>query len=205
MAKLHFLYATMGAGKSAALLQVNFNYAERGMSCLLMTAALDTRAGHGVISSRLGLRAPAETFEAGTDLFADHLAPAARRGCACALIDEAQFLSRDQVDQIARAVDVLDLPVMAYGLRTDFTGHLFDGSAALMAMADELREMRTICHCGAKATMVARLDGQGCPTLTGAQVEIGGNDRYIPLCRKHWRQAHDTGAIPPEADFRPAG
>ena len=195
MAKLHFIYATMGAGKSAALLQVEFNYRERGHDCLLLTPACDMRAGPGMIASRIGLSRPAEIFDPHTDLFAAHLTPAARRGVACVLVDEAQFLTPDQVDALAWAVDTLDLPVMAYGLRTDFRGDLFPGTAALMARADEMREMRTICHCGKRATMVARLDASGHPTLTGPQVHIGGNDTYVPLCRKHWTDAHRTGHI----------
>lgn len=190
MAKLHFIFATMGAGKSMQLLQTRFNYIERGMSCMLLTAALDNRYGTAKITSRMGISAEAQVFSAGDNLTDKFLLPAKEAGMSCILLDEAQFLTWDQVRQLANAVDVLGIPVMAYGLRTDFRGKLFEGSEALLALADELRELRTICHCGSKATMVLRKDEEGKPTLHGDQVQIGGNDTYIPLCRRHWSKAH---------------
>ena len=194
MAKLHFHYSTMNAGKSTLLLQAAHNYAERGMCTLLLTAALDDRAGVGMIASRIGIGKQAETFGAADDLFerVSASASAAEAPLACVFVDEAQFLSERQVWQLARVVDQLGIPVMAYGLRTDFLGKLFDGSAALLAMADELREVRTVCHCGAKATMVVRLDGEGNVAREGDQVAIGGNERYLSLCRRHWRERMDA-------------
>ena len=189
MAKLHYIHSVMNAGKSALLLQTEFNYRERGMRCLLLTAAIDKRSGEGVIASRLGLKAKAQTFAPDTDL-EPLLIQASQSGIQCVLIDEAQFLTRAQVAQLCMAVDTLNLPVMAYGLRTDFTGTLFEGSAALMALADEIRETRTVCHCGKKATMVLRKDSTGTPILHGPQIQIGGNDAYQSLCRKHWKEAH---------------
>lgn len=189
MAKLHFHYSTMNAGKSTLLLQASYNYIERGMATYLLTARLDDRAGEGRIASRIGIAAEADTFDAGTDLFALIAARVARGPLACALVDEAQFLTEAQVWQLARAVDDLDLPVMCYGLRTDFRGRLFPGSAALLALADEMREVRTICHCGRKATMVVRKDASGRALVDGAQVQIGGNETYESLCRRHWREA----------------
>ena len=193
MAKLHFNYSTMNAGKSTVLLQAAHNYAERGMRTLLLTAAIDDRAGEGVIASRIGISRPARTFGPRDDLHA-LIATEAAEPLACVLVDEAQFLTKTQVHQLARAVDELGVPVMAFGLRTDFLGELFEGSAALLAIADELREVRTICHCGAKATMVVRLDAEGRAAREGAQVEIGGNDRYVSLCRRHWRETMEGAA-----------
>lgn len=189
MAKLYFHYSTMNAGKSTALLQASHNYLERGMATYLLTARLDDRAGKGRISSRIGIGAAADTFDAGTNLFARIQARLARGPLDCAFLDEAQFLTPDQVWQLARAVDDLNVPVMCYGLRVDFKGELFPGSAALLALADEMREVRTICHCGKKATMVVRKSAAGEVLTQGAQVEIGGNDRYVSLCRRHWREA----------------
>ena len=189
MAKLYFNYSTMNAGKSTILLQASHNYIERGMQTLLMTARLDARAGEGRIASRIGIGEDAATFDANTDMFRvieDRLAAAP---CACVFIDEAQFLSTEQVWQLARAVDDLGVPVMCYGLRVDFQGNLFPGSAALLALADEMREVRTICHCGKKATMVIRRDEQGRAITQGAQVQVGGNETYVSLCRRHWREA----------------
>lgn len=185
MAKLYFHYSTMNAGKSTLLLQAAHNYRERGMQVLLLTAAVDDRHGPARIASRIGLDAAAETFGAADDLFARITR---HPGMACIFVDEAQFLTAAQVWQLARAVDDLGVPVMCYGLRVDFRGELFPGSAALLALADELREVRTICHCGRKATMVARLVA-GRPVLEGAQVQIGGNETYVSLCRRHWREA----------------
>ena len=189
MAKLYFHFSTMNAGKSAILLQAAHNYRERGMEVLLLTARLDDRAGAGRIASRIGIEAGAETFAPGDDLFARIGARLAEGPCACVFVDEAQFLSREQVWQLARAADDLEVPVMCYGLRVDFRGELFPGSAALLAWADDLREVRTICHCGRKATMVVRLGPDGQPERDGAQFDNGGNDTYVSLCRRHWREA----------------
>ena len=187
MAKLYFNYSTMNAGKSTVLLQASHNYIERGMSTFLLTARLDHRAGEGVIGSRIGLERPAETFETGQNLF--DLIQEARKSSAihCVLVDEAQFLEAEQVWQLARVADDLGIPVMCYGLRTDFQGQLFPGSAALLAIADNLREVRTICWCGAKATMVVRIGAGGEVQEEGDQIAIG-DDIYVSLCRKHWRE-----------------
>ena len=189
MAKLYFHYSTMNAGKSTLLLQASYNYRERGMETYLLTARFDDRAGAGRIASRIGLEAPADTFDAATDLFATVEARLAQGLVACVFIDEAQFLTKEQVWQLVRVVDDLAVPVMCYGLRVDFRGELFPGSAALLALADEMREARTICHCGKKATMVVRLGENGKALTDGAQVQIGGNETYVSLCRRHWREA----------------
>jgi thymidine kinase len=186
LAKLYFTYAAMNAGKSTALLQAAFNYRERGMKTLIFTAALDRRAGDGVVASRIGLKAPARVFDEATDLFAEISAAIRTDGVACVFVDEAQFLSRDQAMQLARAVDHLNLPILCFGLRTDFRGELFPGSERLLAVADEIRELKTICHCGRKATMNLRVDEAGGAVGSGATIEIGGNERYLPLCRKHF-------------------
>jgi thymidine kinase len=188
MAKLYFHYSTMNAGKSTALLQASHNYREGGMQTYLLTARLDGRAGAGRIASRIGIGAEADTFDAGSDMFALLSARKAGGPLACVFVDEAQFLTKAQVWQLARAVDDLGLPVMCYGLRVDFRGELFPGSAALLAWADEMREVRTICHCGKKATMVVRKGPDGRPLKDGAQVVIGGNETYRSLCRRHWRE-----------------
>ncbi|MFC0340728.1 thymidine kinase [Paracoccus niistensis] len=187
MAKLYFHYSTMNAGKSTLLLQASYNYRERGMTTLLLIAALDTRAGPGRIGSRIGIAEDALAFAPDTDLF--ELIQREGAGTACVFVDEAQFLTAAQVWQLARVADDLDLPVMAYGLRTDFRGELFPGSATLLALADDLREVRTICHCGRKATMVVRLGPEGTPVHEGAQIQLGGNESYVSLCRRHWRAA----------------
>lgn len=185
MAQLYFYYGAMNAGKSTTLLQASFNYRERGMTTMLWTAAVDDRAGQGRIGSRIGLEADAHVFGAGTDLFAAaEAAPA-----DCVLVDEAQFLSAAQVDQLARVVDRLDVPVLAYGLRTDFRGALFPGSERLLAIADKLVELKAVCHCGRKATMNLRVDASGRAVTEGAQTEIGGNDRYVAVCRRHFSEA----------------
>ncbi len=189
MAKLYFHYSTMNAGKSTLLLQASYNYRERGMDTYLITAKLDHRAGDGKIGSRIGISTEADTFEAGEDMFAKLKARFDQGPVACVFIDEAQFLEPEQVWQLARAVDDLRVPVMAYGLRVDFQGNLFPGSATLLALADEMREARTICHCGKKATMVVRQDEAGNVLVAGDQVQIGGNESYVSLCRKHWREA----------------
>lgn len=199
MAKLYFHYSTMNAGKSTVLLQAAHNYRERGMQPYLMTAQMDNRAGAGRIASRIGIGAQADTFAPDQDLFAllkSKIDSGDRP--ACVFVDEAQFLSHDQVWQLARAVDDLKVPVMCYGLRVDFKGDLFPGSAALLAWADEMREIRTICHCGKKATMVVRMDADWRPIPDGAQVQIGGNETYVSLCRRHFRAAMEDGTPPPK-------
>ncbi|KAA8608646.1 thymidine kinase [Salipiger aestuarii] len=194
MAKLYFNYSTMNAGKSTLLLQAAHNYGERGMEVYLLTARLDDRAGEGRIGSRIGLGRPADVFTPSDDLFARIDAEQQQRGLACIFVDEAQFLTEAQVWQLARVADDLRIPVMAYGLRVDFRGQLFPGSAVLLALADTLREVRTICHCGRKATMVIRQDAAGRAVADGAQVQIGGNETYVSLCRRHWRAAMDRNA-----------
>ena len=189
MAKLYFCYSTMNAGKSTLLLQASYNYRERGMRTALFTAALDDRAGTGKIASRIGLEAEAAIFSSTDDLYAAISDMVAGGEIACVFIDEAQFLTPEQVWQLARVSDRLSIPVMAYGLRTDFRGMLFPGSQTLLAIADELREVRTICHCGRKATMVVRQDTNGNVMQEGAQIEVGGNERYVSYCRKHWEEA----------------
>ena len=189
MAKLYFHYSTMNAGKSTLLLQASHNYRERGMTTYLMTAKLDNRAGQGRIASRIGIGDAADLFAPGEDLFEKLKVRLAAGKVDCVLIDEAQFLEKDQVWQLARAVDDLKVPIMCYGLRVDFRGELFPGSAALLALADEMREARTICHCGKKATMVIRTDADGNVLKDGAQIQIGGNETYVSLCRRHWREA----------------
>ena len=185
MAKLFFYYSSMNAGKSTTLLQSAHNYRERGLRPLLFTPQLDTRAGKGQIASRIGLTAEAHAFSPTDDLF--KLADA-QETIDCVLVDEAQFLSRAQVYQLGEIADQLNTPVLAYGLRTDFQGNLFEGSRHLLAWADKLVEIKTICHCGSKATMVLRTDEKGNVLREGAQVEIGGNERYISVCRKHFKE-----------------
>ena len=192
MAKLYFHYSTMNAGKSTVLLQAAHNYRERGMLPYMLTAQFDNRAGEGKIASRIGIGSPADTFSLDDDLFAKIKAQTTNE-IACVFIDEAQFLSKVQVWQLARAVDDLNVPVMCYGLRVDFKGDLFPGSATLLALADEMREVRTICHCGKRATMVVRQDDNGAVLTGGEQVQIGGNETYVSLCRRHWREAVDDG------------
>lgn len=186
MAKLYFSYSTMNAGKSTLLLQASYNYRERGMRTVLFIASLDDRAGVGKIASRIGLDCDAVPFRADDDLFEAIKVMQKDTEIACAFVDEAQFLTEEQVWQLARVADRLKVPVMTYGLRTDFRGQLFPGSRALLAIADELREVRTICHCGRKATMVARTDQDGNVLREGAQIEVGGNDKYVSYCRRHW-------------------
>ena len=189
MAKLYFSYSAMNAGKSTVLLQASHNYHERGMQTLLLTASLDGRYGQGQITSRIGLSSAAHMFDDNTDMATLIAQEHEARTLHCILVDEAQFLSEDQVWQLADVADRLDIPVMCYGLRTDFQGNLFPGSARLLAIADNLREIRTICHCGRKATMVVRQDDTGRVLKSGAQVEIGGNEKYVSLCRLHWKAA----------------
>lgn len=189
MAKLYFQYSTMNAGKSTLLLQASHNYHERGMKTYLITAGFDKRVGDGKIGSRIGIESDADTFDYKENMF-QKIESRLRKGpCSCVFIDEAQFLSEEQVWELARVVDDLKVPVMCYGLRVDFQGKLFPGSAALLALADEMREIRTICHCGKKATMVIRQDENGDAIKDGAQIQIGGNETYISLCRRHWLEA----------------
>ncbi|QFT30809.1 Thymidine kinase [Labrenzia sp. THAF82] len=178
----------MNAGKSTVLLQAAYNYEERGMNTLLLIAAFDDRGGKGKIASRIGLAAEADIFSSADDVFV-HISKAREAGNLDAvLVDEAQFLTEEQVWQLARVADQLRIPVMCFGLRTDFQGKLFPGSAALLALADNLKEIKTICWCGRKATMVARLDENGAILEEGDQVVIGGNETYVSLCRHHWTQ-----------------
>jgi thymidine kinase len=194
MAKLYFYYASMNAGKSTTLLQADFNYRERGMETMLWTAALDDRYDVGAITSRIGLKADARRFTPETDIRADVLSEHGARPLACVLVDEAQFLSRDQVLGLARLADEEGIPVVTYGLRTDFAANLFPGSAALLGIADALVELKGVCECGRKATMNLRVDASGKAVLEGAQTEVGGNDRYVALCRKHFMKARrDAG------------
>ncbi|MBG6156495.1 thymidine kinase [Labrenzia sp. EL_159] len=186
MAKLYFNYSSMNAGKTTVLLQAAYNYEERGMNALLLIAAFDDRGGKGRIASRIGLAADADIFTAQDDVF-DHVKATHQTTPVDAVfVDEAQFLTEGQVWQLANVADKLRIPVMCFGLRTDFQGKLFPGSAALLALADNLREIKTICWCGRKATMVARLDGNGRILEEGDQVVIGGNETYVSLCRNHW-------------------
>tara|TARA_S200000501_G_scaffold283724_1_gene267975 strand:- start:171 stop:716 length:546 start_codon:yes stop_codon:yes gene_type:complete len=179
----------MNAGKSTVLLQAAHNYVERGMTPLLITALMDTRAGSGQIKSRIGINQKADTFAQSENLFVKLKKKLDSNKIHCVFIDEAQFLTKDQVWQLARAVDDLNLPVMCFGLRVDFQGELFPGSAALLALSDEMREVRTICHCGKKATMVMRQAPDGKVIKSGHQIQIGGNETYVSLCRRHWREA----------------
>ena len=189
MAKLYFHYSTMNAGKSTVLLQASYNYRERGMDTYVLTAQFDNRAGKGRVASRIGISSEADTFAPGEDIYAKIEKRLQDGPVACIFIDESQFLEKDQVWQLARVVDDLGVPVMCYGLRVDFRGELFPGSSALLALADEMREVRTICHCGKKATMVVRIGPDGKALKEGAQVQIGGNETYVSLCRRHWREA----------------
>lgn len=188
MAKVYFYDSAMNAGKSTVLLQSAYNYRERGMSPLLFTPEIDTRGGAGRISSRIGLTAEAIAFTRQDDLLARIRTDHGVQRIACVLVDEAQFLTRAQVQQLTDVADQLDIPVLCYGLRTDFQGNLFEGSAALLAWADDLNEIKTICHCGRKATMVLRTDQHGHALREGAQIEIGGNERYVSVCRRHFKE-----------------
>ena len=188
MAKLYFYYASMNAGKSTNLLQANFNYGERGMATMLWTAALDNRTEQP-IASRIGLGAEASRFGPGTNLYEAVIAQHAETPLACVLIDEAQFLTATQVWQCARIADEGKIPVLCYGLRTDFRGDLFPGSAVLLGIADTLVELKAVCHCGRKATMNLRLDAHGEPIAHGMQTQIGGNEQYLALCRRHFAEA----------------
>ncbi len=188
MAKLYFYYASMNAGKSTTLLQAAFNYRERGMQPMLYTAAVDDRLATGIVGSRIGLEAAANTYDPSTDLRAEIEQELTRRDVHCVLVDEAQFLTHAHVLQLASVCDDLGIPVLAYGLRTDFQGNLFEGSGALLALADNLVELKAICECGRKATMNLRVDAEGRAVKQGAQTEIGGNDLYVSLCRRHFME-----------------
>lgn len=190
MAKLYFYYSAMNAGKSTTLLQSSYNYSERGMKTLLLTPKLDDRYQIGHVVSRIGLKSEAYPFDSEDDLFAYVSAQTRHptKPLACVLIDEAQFLTKAQVLQLTRICDDLAIPVLAYGIRTDFRGELFEGSQYLLGLADELQEIKTICHCGRKATMNMRIDSEGNPITEGEQVHIGGNEAYISTCRKHFYQ-----------------
>jgi len=187
MAKLYFYYSSMNAGKSTALLQSSYNYRERGMNTLVMAPLLDDRYGAGKVTSRIGIETNATVFNSDENLFDIVDAQHREEPLHCILVDEAQFLTRDQVFQLSEVTDRLNIPVLAYGLRTDFQGEPFEGSKYLLAWSDTLSELKAICHCGSKATMVLRLDGDGNAVTEGSQVEIGGNDRYISMCRKHFK------------------
>lgn len=188
MAKLYFYYSTMNAGKSTTLLQSDYNYRERGMNTLLYTAAIDDRFATGQITSRIGINQQAHLFHAQTDLFLEISQQLEQRSLHCILVDEAQFLSKQQVYQLSDVVDKLNIPVLCYGLRTDFQAELFLGSRYLLAWADQLEELKTICYCGRKANFVLRLNEQGEVLKEGAQIQIGGNERYLSVCRRHYKQ-----------------
>ncbi len=188
MAKLYFYYSSMNAGKSTSLLQSSYNYRERGMNTLVLAPAFDDRFGVGKVASRIGIETEATPFRAEDDI---HALVADKHGAEalhCVLIDEAQFLTKEQVFQLGEITDKLNIPVLAYGLRTDFQGEPFEGSKYLLARSDNLKELKAICHCGRKATMVVRFDGDGNAVTEGSQIEIGGNDRYVSMCRRHFRE-----------------
>ncbi|QCZ29771.1 thymidine kinase [Leclercia adecarboxylata] len=195
MAQLYFYYSAMNAGKSTALLQSSYNYQERGMRTVVYTAEIDDRFGTGKVSSRIGLSSPARLFNPLTNLLDEIRAEAADQAVHCVLVDESQFLTRQQVHELSEVVDELDIPVLCYGLRTDFRGELFIGSQYLLAWSDKLVELKTICFCGRKASMVLRLDQSGKPYAEGEQVVIGGNERYVSVCRKHYKEALVTGSL----------
>ncbi len=186
MAKLYFNYSSMNAGKSTMLLQANHNYIERGMNPRIYTSDLDNRFGKEEIVSRIGLKAKSNIFSSKTDIYKDVLNSCKNSIVDCVLIDEAQFLTQNQVIQLGKIVDELDTPVLAFGIRTDFQGNLFEGSKYLLAWADNLKEIKTVCHCGRKATMVLRLNARGEVVSDGTQIEIGGEEKYVSVCRKHF-------------------
>ncbi len=188
MAQLYFYYSAMNAGKSTSLLQSAHNYREQGMQVALYTAAIDDRFGRGVIRSRIGLQESAALFDDQTAFYQPLKLQHEQTPLACVLVDEAQFLAREQVDELAQVVDELNVPVLCFGIRTDFKGELFPGSTRLLAIADKLSELKTVCTCGRKATMTVRVNEAGEAIASGAQVEIGGNDRYESKCRRHHRQ-----------------
>ena len=189
MAKLYFYYSAMNAGKTTNLLQSRHNYVERGMNTLVIKPRIDSRSGENRVRSRIGLEAEAVDVDASINLLDLVQNASETQPIDCVLVDEAQFLSSDQVDQLTEIVDALTIPVLAYGLRTDFLGALFEGSRQLLALSDELREIKTICHCGRKATMVVRFDGEGQPMHSGDQIQIGGNETYVSMCRRHFKES----------------
>ena len=189
MAKLYFYYSAMNAGKTTTLLQSSHNYAERGMTTLLLKPLIDDREGLNVIRSRVGLEAEAKNFEKDDNLLQTIEVQHKTNTLNCVLVDEAQFLTRDQVIQLGDVVDRLEIPVLCYGLRTDFLGELFEGSRSLLAWADELREIKTVCHCGKKAIMTVRLNEEGKPLQAGEQIQIGGNESYVSMCRRHFKSS----------------
>jgi thymidine kinase len=194
MAKLYFYYSSMNAGKSTALLQASYNYRERGMHTLVLTPSIDDRFGDGKVTSRIGLQSDAARVSPEENVFEKISHANDEQAIHCVLVDEAQFLSREQVLELGAVCDHLDIPVLAYGLRTDFSGEPFEGSKYLLALADNLKEIKAICHCGSKATMVIRQDEQGRVVTSGESVEIGGNDRYVSMCRKHFYEAFDKAS-----------
>ena len=192
MAKLYFYYSSMNAGKSTSLLQSSYNYRERGMHTLVLAPQLDDRYKVGQVTSRIGLKTDATAFTDTDDLFQIISDDNAKQTLSCVLIDEAQFLTKEQVFQLGKITDDMNIPVLAYGIRTDFQGEPFEGSKYLLAWSDNLKELKAICHCGNKATMVLRLDENDVVVNEGAQVEIGGNDKYVSVCRKHFKSAFFT-------------
>ena len=198
MAKLYFYYSSMNAGKSTALLQSSYNYRERGMNTLVLTPLLDDRYGVGKVTSRIGLEANATSFKTDVDLYELISSKNEEEPLNCVLLDEAQFLTKEQVFQLGEVTDELDIPVLAYGIRTDFQGEPFPGSKYLLAWADNLKELKAICFCGNKATMVIRLDEDGNAITQGSQVEIGGNDRYVSMCRKHFKENYFRQTLVPQ-------
>ena len=207
MAKLYFYYSAMNAGKTTTLLQSAYNYRERGMRTLILTPALDNRYGEGVVASRIGLKANARRFGGEENLLALVQADIAEHGALhCVFVDEAQFLTRSQVWQLSDVVDKINIPVLAFGLRTDFRGELFEGSRYLLAWADNLQEIKTICHTGRKATMVVRVDEHGRAVTEGPQVEIGGNDRYVSVSRAEFKKISEgNGRIELQQSVLPLG
>ncbi len=203
MAKLYFYYSAMNAGKSTILLQSSYNYRERGMNTLILQPEIDTRFGSGTVASRIGISAEARTFHLNENLFHIVEHELEKRPLHCVLVDEAQFLTQLQAKQLSDVCDTLNIPVLAYGLRTDFQGNLFEGSQQLLAWADTMVEVKTICHCGRKATMVLRIGEDGSAIKEGNQVQIGGNDRYTSVCRQHFKQGLSesrSGQLPLIAD-----
>lgn len=196
MAKLHFYYSAMNAGKTTTLLQSNYNYYERGMATLLFTPKIDNRYGDGLIKSRIGLEARATVFASDDDLLSMTQEVFMQHPVHCVLVDEAQFLNKNQVFQLTEIVDKLNIPVLAYGLRTDFQAEPFEGSLYLLAWAESISEIKTICHCGRKATHVLRLDENGQPIAMGEQIAIGGNDRYVSVCRMHFKLGETNVFMP---------
>jgi thymidine kinase len=198
MAKLYFYYSSMNAGKSTALLQSSYNYRERGMHTLVLAPDLDDRYAIGKVTSRIGLEANATSFKSDEDLFKLVSAQNGNEPVHCVLVDEAQFLSKEQVFQLGEVTDELNIPVLTYGIRSDFQGEPFEGSKYLLAWADNLKELKAICFCGSKATMVIRLDEEGNAITQGSQVEIGGNDRYVSMCRKHFKENYFRETLVPQ-------